>query len=353
MDAQLNPNPQQLWADHEVMPFDIQLPQQKALWVRVPAPVVKRASFLDQRVLPDAAAKLRTPLSWLQQAPQTSTPLRWIFHCGHVGSTLLSRLLDTPNARVLREPQILRSLASSRREAGFAWSPWSVDEWWQQWAAPSLSLLARHRSDEHGVLIKATSATAHLMPDILQRRSQDQALALAMPLDLYLAAMHISPAAMQDIQGFAPARIQQLRQWLQRPPAGLSALQQDQLIAISWLVTLWPMAQAVAACPQRCQWISFADLMEHPQDTAAHCSDALHWCGSVDPEGLMNHYAKDPSRRFDSQARWRQLDALRLQLKPKAEALSAWLCELVKEHAELLHFARGDTLQDTALAASA
>jgi len=342
MNAQLNPNPQQLWADHEVMPFDVQLPQQKALWVRVPAPLVKRASFLDQRVLPEAAAKLRTPLSWLQQAPPTSAPLRWIFHCGHVGSTLLSRLLDTPKARVLREPQILRSLASSRREAGFAWSPWSVDEWWQQWAAPSLSLLARHRSDEHGVLIKATSATAHLMPDILHRRSQDRALALAMPLDLYLAAMHISPAAMQDIHGFAPARIQQLRQSLQRPPAALSGLSQDQLVAISWLVTLWPMAQAIDASPQRARWVQFADLMEQPQATAEQCSDALNWCGSVEPGGLMNHYAKDPSRRFDSQARWRQLDTLRQQLKPKAQALSAWLVEVVKEHAGMAAFAQGE-----------
>ena len=239
---------------------------------------------------------------------------------------------------MLREPQVLRSLASTRREVGFSWSPWSLDEWWQTLAGPSIHSLSRHKDSEYGVLIKATSATSNMMGDILQRRQQDLAVALAMPLDLYLTAMQMSPTALQDIQGFAAARIQQIRTWLQRPPAALSALSQDQLIAMSWLVSVWPLMQARQQFAQRCYYLSFASLMSDPQTAARDVAIALNWHAPVDAQPLMKTYAKAPDRAYDSQRRWQQMSELRLKLKAKSEDLQAWLQNLMRERRDISQF---------------
>lgn len=336
-----NPSPEQLLSDPNYLLFDLQLPQQKALWVRVNPGLLKEASFLDQRVLPKVEARVRTPLDWLKHQDSITVGqrrLRWIFHCGHVGSTLLSRLLDSEQTRVLREPQVLRKLATSRLEASTSQAPWTPDQWWHSWAAPSLDLLSRHEDEEQGVLIKATSSTAHLMSDILQRRQQDLSIALAMPLDLYLAAMSLSPAAQQDIQGFAAGRLQQISSWLQRPVPLPGELNLHQIMAVSWLVSLWPMAQAIENHPDRCRWLGFEKLMTDTKQAAHDAAKQLDWPEPVAIAPLMNTYAKAPGQQYNSQRRWEQISAARVQLKSISEDLLAWLHDLMQEHKPISRF---------------
>lgn len=338
----VNPPAQELLEDPQWLLFDLQISQRKALWLRLNEQDLAAASFLDQRVLAQAQSKLRTPLEWLAEVPQRTQPLRWVFHCGHVGSTLLSRLLQSASTRVLREPQVLRTLAAARREAQFPWSPWSVSDWWQQWAAPSLQLLARHRSDEQGTLIKATSSTSHLLPDILQQRSEDRAILLAAPLDLYLAAFQISASAQQDLQAFAPARWQTFQGWCGRPLPSLDRMKPAQISAMSWLVTVAPLVRALQAHPERCQALDFAQLMDAPRACAQDCAQHLHWPEPPHLSPWLNHYAKDPSQRYNSAQRWQQLSAARELLVNQAEGLMAWLAHVLKADDPLQKFlARG------------
>src|SRR5436305_11359167 len=62
---------------------------------RIDEPALRAASFLDERGVPPAAE--RRPVPWAAAAaalaPGARRDLQYIFHIGHVGSTLVSRLL--------------------------------------------------------------------------------------------------------------------------------------------------------------------------------------------------------------------------------------------------------------------
>ena len=76
----------------------------------------RAASFLDDRMLqqPVDAQMLPWPEVEDAVAGELRTDARWIFHIGHVGSTLISRLLgELDGVSAVREPRLLRDLALS------------------------------------------------------------------------------------------------------------------------------------------------------------------------------------------------------------------------------------------------
>jgi len=79
----------------------------------------RAASFLDDRMLQGPVDAQIMPWPEVESAV-TGDPrsdARWIFHIGHVGSTLLSRLLgEIDGVLALREPRLLRDLAMSPPE---------------------------------------------------------------------------------------------------------------------------------------------------------------------------------------------------------------------------------------------
>ncbi len=80
-----------------------------------------KASLLDGRIVGPNTRVETLPFAEVQAAaanlPEASD---YIFHIGHVGSTLLSRLLGAhPAIFALREPAALRTLAQAQAEAGW------------------------------------------------------------------------------------------------------------------------------------------------------------------------------------------------------------------------------------------
>ena len=78
----------------------------------------RAASFLDDRVLTRESEGAWVPYPRLAEAVARmegdARPLHFIFHIGHAGSTLLSRLLDELGGVLpLREPLPLRTLAEA------------------------------------------------------------------------------------------------------------------------------------------------------------------------------------------------------------------------------------------------
>src|SRR5262245_35315537 len=95
----------------------VDLARDAALLVRLDESAYRAASFLDDRILTPALKGGWTSLSNVVAAAQGiahGRPLHFIFHTGHVGSTLLSRLLDESGCVLsLREPLPLRTLADA------------------------------------------------------------------------------------------------------------------------------------------------------------------------------------------------------------------------------------------------
>src|SRR5579864_7209099 len=99
----------------ELFPFALDLPGDSVAFIRLNRSDYERASFLDARMLMPQTSSRALP--WPQVAAAIhATQLRercgLIFHIGHVGSTLLSRLIGShPGVFCLREPAILRTFA--------------------------------------------------------------------------------------------------------------------------------------------------------------------------------------------------------------------------------------------------
>jgi hypothetical protein len=92
--------------------------------VRLDRAAYREASFLDDRLLSQPFESRLCSLDEMVAASArvTAPPASWIFHIGHVGSTLVSRLLgELDGVLALREPRSLRDIALPTRTKGQCW----------------------------------------------------------------------------------------------------------------------------------------------------------------------------------------------------------------------------------------
>jgi hypothetical protein len=109
-----------LAVDPSVFLHALDLVNRRALLVGLSEPEYRQAAFLDDRVLTPQTQGGWFPLETvLERGAQVSAtrPPHFIFHMGHCGSTLVSRLLgELPGCFAIREPMPLLALAYARRE---------------------------------------------------------------------------------------------------------------------------------------------------------------------------------------------------------------------------------------------
>src|SRR4029453_13584932 len=108
----------------------------------------RAASFLDDRLMqqPINAQIMPWPDVQAAVADDLRQDARWIFHVGHVGSPLVSRLLgEIDGVLAGREPRILRDLAVSPPEVR------------RRYIAPVQKLMSRTFADDEMACVKATS----------------------------------------------------------------------------------------------------------------------------------------------------------------------------------------------------
>ncbi|MCE3002784.1 MAG: sulfotransferase [Xanthomonadaceae bacterium] len=258
----------------------VDLPGRRALLVDLPEAELRRASFLDQRALGGA----RRDGGWLPldsvlaqgdalagRAPQA------IFHIGHCGSTLLSRLLDhLPGTLGLREPLVLRVLAKAYETQHLpttAWSPAQVD----RALASMLGLLDRRFEDTRHVVVKATSSCNALVAPWLLRFSEARAVAMHIPLRAWLATILKSPDATADALRFAPSRLAALHTILGRDDLRLHEHGLGEVLALGWIGECARMANlaADAGIAPRLLRLDFEALLADPRGVLARVAAHL------------------------------------------------------------------------------
>jgi len=281
-------------ADPAWFPFFLDLPTDTLTIVRLEEAALRAASFLDQRAL--AAATERRQAPWATAAgavAAAATPrdVQYIFHIGHVGSTLLSRLLgELPGILALREPLILRGSAEAL-----------ADGRWGGGEAARLDTLAvllsrRFRPGQRG-LVKATSFTSEIADRLVPPGSK--ALFLAVRPRAYIETILGGDASRQELAMLTPSRIARLA----RRCPGL-VLAQDRLseadkAAIAWACETTSLARSAAALgPDRVLWIDFDDFLDRPAErlgeAAAFLGEPL---GAAEADALaqgplMRRYSK-------------------------------------------------------------
>lgn len=276
--------------DPQLLPFKLDPVGRRVLWLRLDDAQRREAAFLDDRAVPPQADGAWMPWSTLP-APGAQRSADAIFHIGHCGSTLLSRLIDSwPDVQGLREPLPLRTLAEAWPVLDTPQSRIAPDEavpllqsLWSRWSQP---LPPRMRS-----VVKATSSCNGLIDTVL-RHTAARVLLMDMPLRPYLATLLKSPASVHDAASAAGERLRYLQSRGIANDTALHRLSLPQQCAMGWLA-------------EQCRFDAMA--------TGEHAARVLR----VDFDALLG----DPSATLRCVASHLQLDAARV---PDALASPAW-----------------------------
>lgn len=233
MNAPALPSHAALALDAQWLPYKLDPVLRRVLWLRMDAARRAQAAFLDDRALTPDLEGVWAPLhAW--PVLDASTRCDAIFHIGHCGSTLLSRVLGSwPGVQALREPMSLRTLADhwrTRDAIDARLAPEELDAvfdgLWSSFArAP----------DATRTVVKATSGCNSLIEPLLERRHDTRVVLLDMPLRPYLAALFKSPASQGDALAAAPERLLDLHRRGHGDALVLHALDPATQCAMGWL----------------------------------------------------------------------------------------------------------------------
>ena len=285
-------------------PLALDSAQERVLLTRLSEADYRVSSFLDNRVVMPGMRTTWVPLGEIAIASKhvKSRPLHFIFHSGHVGSTLLSRLLDElPGVLGLREPVPLRTLADDYDRLGLG----GVAQFNTR-LATFLNLWSRGFKDTRAVVVKSTSIASRLAPTLLGMATQSRAVYLNVSLETYLATMLGSAAADEDIAAFGPLRAKRLSAMLQT--ALPEAKTRGEAIALAWLTERFTQQMAQSAAGARVLAVDFDEMLADLPQTLARVTAHLELeaapaeIAKLAKSAVLTRYSKAPERHAFSQA---------------------------------------------------
>jgi hypothetical protein len=266
--------------------------------VRLDESAYRTASFLDQRVLAGSYAQTSCETGLVRVAAAKLTPRsHYIFHTGHVGSTLLSRLIGSHESFFsVREPSLLRALADESNQ--------------QQAVADLRTLLALFgrtwRSNQMAV-IKATSFVSELARTVLAIDTAGIAILMYTHPLSYLRGILGGPNSRVEAKVLAPARERRLAARL--PGQDWRPQVEGELIAMSWLCEMSALHQVAVGFPSRVQWVDFDDFLRDPARALGRIFQALgaditmSHIEALTRGPLMRQYSKAPEYAYDAALR--------------------------------------------------
>jgi len=303
--ASLAPSP-------ELFPLAFDPATDQVTFIRLSEAEYRQASFLDARLLTPRTLRRTLPTPEIQAAVAAaalSETANYIFHLGHVGSTLLSRLLGAhPHIFALREPAILRTFVQMRFDpprAGFRWADAEIDDWLDA----VLKLLSRTFSREQRALVKATSFVSELAKPILARQSRPKAIFMFVGAETYLATILSAPNSPKEARLLAESRLARLHGRIGEVRWRLPELSEGETVAMSWACEITALSEAAKAAREQVLWLNFDEFLDSParwlgaafahlgiEATSAQVDTIV-----AGPE--MGRYSKAPEHIFDAKLR--------------------------------------------------
>lgn len=328
----------------EFFPHRIDWWGRRALLVRLDAQTLRAAPFLDERVLAGRTGDGGwVPLDGLltRAGPLVGRTPQMIFHLGHCGSTLLSRLLDAlPGVLGLREPLPLRLLAELAEELPRPEARLDAPRW-QALADALFGLYDRAHPGSDRRVIKATSSCNALIAPWCERYPKARGVLLHIGLDDWLATLLKSPSATADALQFAPARLLALRELTGDTTLRLAALADAEQLALGWLAERARFAAARAAHPERLLAVDFARVLAEGPSALARIAAHLGVAATPDavarawsPERL-GEYAKAPGHAYGPGDRAADLAEAHRRFGPAIARGRRWAETLAARHPAL------------------
>jgi hypothetical protein len=208
----------------------------------------RAASFLDDRLMQQPVDAQIVPWPDVESAMDEDlrTDARWIFHIGHVGSTLVSRLLgELDGVLAIREPQLLRDLAAVPPEVR------------EQYIAPITKLTSRAFAPGEFACVKPTSFVSEIAPLLVP--AGERALFLYAKPRAYVASILAGENSLKELRAHEQWRAQRLAsRGVQFPPLRNDA----ERAAAGWATEMTSLEAAAEAMTDRnLRWEDFDAML--------------------------------------------------------------------------------------------
>ena len=281
----------------------------------------RAASFLDERLLTRELPQAICDFSILDGAAARLEPsASYVFHIGHVGSTLISRLVGMHEALFsVREPALLRVFADPR-----ARPPIELNS--------LLSLLARTWRTDQRAVIKATSVVNQAAEHILGGIRRPAAIFIYVSALNYLRGILAGPNSRLESKALAPGRRSRLERRI--GTKAMPAIQSEgEQVAMNWLSEMTALHLAAMRFEQQVLWTDFDGFLRDPviglqaifRALGVNCPESEIVALTAGP--IMHQYSKAPEHEYDADLRREVLASADLEHGAEIKRGLAWLAQ--------------------------
>jgi hypothetical protein len=208
----------------------------------------RAASFLDDRIMQQPVDAHIVPWPTIETAAAeiARCDARWIFHIGHVGSTLVSRLLgEIPGVLAIREPRLLRDVALT---------PTAIRD---RYLAPIPKLMSRTFGEQEVACVKATSWVSEIAHQLVP--AGERALFMFATPRNYVASILAGENSVKELRMLAISRAQRLDT---RVPVIGPAHSDAELAAVAWACEMTALEDAAERMTDRqIRWADFDTML--------------------------------------------------------------------------------------------
>lgn len=295
--------------DAALLPFLMDLETDQVMLVRLSEEDYRNISFLDQRIITPQLPRQLVKWDEISQIPVTKLPRpSYIFHIGHVGSTLISRLLgEHINLLALREPNILRQFSEMQIAENGSGARWNADIFDRRLVEVQ-NWLSRSFHPDQNVMIKASSFVSPLAETLL--KDKGDGLFLFASLERYLQTILAGEASKKEAEALADLRLLRLNRYLENHTIDKAQLSFYQKVGLGWLCEMTTLTKAYDNSQSaNIRWMNFDSFLSDP--TVELVNAASHFGLDMTPQmaddlinsPIMTRYSKAPEYEYSPSLR--------------------------------------------------
>lgn len=298
----------------------------------------RQASFLDQRIVTPQLPRQLVQWDELSalDCPAHSQP-QYIFHIGHVGSTLISRLLgEIETIFALREPQLLRNLSEIAQARAQEKSSWTQEKY-EMRLDEVVRWLSRSFHSNQQVMIKASSFVSEIADRLLQNGAS--ALFLYVPLNRYLPTILAGENSIKETGTLLESRLQRLARRIGNVPGQAKDMSLARQVAASWLCEIVTLFDTMNKVPgANIKWLDFDSFLNNPKaqllSIAGHFEHRLEedQAASLVAGSIMSSYSKAPEHDYSPNLREELLAEASQIHAAEIENAMLWINELADRY---------------------
>ena len=299
------PTPEQIARDATWLAQAIDPPAGLVRLVKMDRAAYQNLSFLDDRMFEQRPAKSEL-VPWASVEPAIACNLRrdarWIFHIGHVGSTLISRLLgELKGVLALREPRSLRDLVLS---------PAPVR---QSFFEPVVKLMSRTFAADELACVKTTSLVSEIAPQLVS--PGERALFMYASPRNFIPSLLTGPGSINELR-----RLSELRG--RRMAGRVKGLEEQSrsdahLAAAAWACEMTSLESAAEQMTDRViRWEDFDSMLADMPDALKRAAD--HFGFAADGAKLRDLANGPLMSRYSKAVEYEYSPALRRELLDEA-----------------------------------